>query len=70
MIGHAPKELIDVCGYNPVVELGDRPFERIKDVLDNLSKYQELADRNRRTVEEYATWNRRMKEVMDALSVR
>ena len=23
IVGHAPKELIDICGYNPVLELPD-----------------------------------------------
>lgn len=70
MVGHAPQELVDFIGYNPVVELcGDIAAEdQIKDVLLHIDDYQDLVDRNRRVAEEKGTWTVRMKWLMDQLS--
>lgn len=65
--GHAPLELIEVCGYNPVVELGDSPCEKIDEVLSNIADYQKLADRNRKCAEEIAGWDKRMPLIMEAI---
>ena len=65
--GHAPKELVDVCGYNPVIELGERPSEVIGEVLLNINKYQELADRNRKCAEQIAGWDKRMPRIWEVL---
>ena len=67
LAGHAPSELIEVCGYNPVIELGDNPCEKIDEVLLNIAAYQDLADRNRRCAEERAGWDKRMPMIMEAL---
>ena len=67
LVGHAPKELIDVCGYNPVIELGDNPTQVIKEILSNLENYQALADQNRECAEEKAGWDKRMTEIMEIL---
>ena len=69
IVGRAPRELIDFCGYNPVITLGDHPSEKIREVLDNISDYQELADRNRVFAEKHAGWDERMKIIEEALSV-
>ena len=60
IVGRAPRELIDFCGYNPVITLGDHPGEKIREVLDNIADYQELADRNRAFAEKHAGWDGRM----------
>ena len=67
MIGRAPKELIDLCGYNPVITLGEHSAQQIEDVLDHIEDYQELADRNRKYAEENADWSKRIPIVMKAL---
>jgi hypothetical protein len=67
LVGHAPQELIDVCGYNPVIELGDNPTQVIKEILSNVEDYQVLADRNRACAEEKAGWDKRMTEIMEIL---
>lgn len=67
LVGHAPQELINVCGYNPVIELGDNPTQVIKEILSNLENYQALADRNRECAEEKAGWDKRMTEIMEIL---
>lgn len=67
MIGRAPQELIDLCGYNPVITLGEQPARQIEDVLNHIEDYQELADRNRAYAEKNADWSTRIPIIMDAL---
>lgn len=67
LVGHAPQELIEVCGYNPVVELGDNPTIVVNDILKNIEKYQSLVDRNRGCAEEKADWSMQISKVMELL---
>ena len=69
MIGRAPKELVDLCGYNPVIELGENPCEKINEILQNIEEYQELADRNRECAERIAGWGKRMPIIREVLGV-
>lgn len=69
MVGRAPKELIDLIGYNPVVDWdGNDASPLVADVLKNVDKYQELVDRNCETARKMASWEIRMKDVMDYLN--
>ena len=72
MVGHAPQELVDFIGYNPVVELrGDISAEElIADVLEQIDDYQPLVDRNRETAERLGSWKVRMKWLMEELNKR
>lgn len=70
IVGHAPKELIDICGYNPVLELPDDKKQIntfIIDILNDIEKYQDLVDFNRRTALEKGIWSIRMKDVVEWL---
>lgn len=68
MVGHAPKELTDLIGYNPVIELErEHPKEQILDILAHISDYQPLVDRNRETALKMGSWDIRMKQVMEWL---
>jgi hypothetical protein len=67
LIGQAPKELIEVCGYNPVVELDDNPTIVVNEILKNIEKYQSLVDRNRGCAEEKADWSMQISKVMELL---
>ena len=69
MVGHAPKELIDVIGYNPVIELREdvSTEELIRDVLEHIEDYQGLVDRNLETAKRLGSWNMRMKWLMGEL---
>lgn len=62
IVGRAPRELVDFCGYNPVVEGVDAA-----DVLADVSRYQGLVDRNRKFAEENADWSARIPLIVDAL---
>lgn len=68
MVGRAPKELTDLIGYNPVIELDkEHPNEQILDILKHIEDYQELVDKNRETALRLGDWTLRMKEVIDWL---
>ena len=79
MVGHAPKELVDLIGYNPVVEINENKdqYEKetlrydneqlmriIKVVLGHIEDYQELVDRNREMALKMGDWKVRMEDVM------
>lgn len=68
LLGRAPKELIDLIGYNPVIDIDyDNYIEQVKDIASHIEDYQELVDRNRETALRMAPWELRMKKVMDWL---
>lgn len=69
MIGHAPKELIDFIGYNPVVEVElDNPNEQLHEILNHIENYQGLVDKNREIALRLGAWELRMKDVISFLS--
>jgi hypothetical protein len=68
MVGHAPKELVDLIGYNPIIELDrDHVKEQIFEILEHIEDYQKLVDKNRETALRLGDWTLRMKEVMSFL---
>ena len=69
MVGHAPQELVDFIGYNPVVEMRDdmTAAEQIVDVLEHIADYQDLVDKNLDTAQRLGSWNVRMRWLMDEL---
>lgn len=68
MVGHAPKELTDLIGYNPVIELDrEHANEQILDILSHINDYQPLVDKNRETALKMGSWDIRMKKVMEWL---
>lgn len=67
MVGRAPKELVDFCGYNPVIELGDSPAEKVTDVLARIGEFQDLVNRNRAFAERHADWSERIKKIREVL---
>lgn len=68
LLGRAPKELIDLIGYNPVVNLDrDIAKEQVVNILTNINDYQELVNKNRETALKMAPWEIRMKKVKNWL---
>lgn len=68
MVGHAPKELIELVGYNPVIEIDKKNHnEQILEILSNIEDWQELVDRNRNAALRSGNWTLRIKEVMKFL---
>lgn len=65
MVGRSPKELTDLIGYNPVIDVDYEKYEeQIKDIISHIEDYQELVDKNRETALRMAPWEIRMKRVM------
>jgi len=69
MVGHAPQELIDFIGYNPVIELREdvSAEDLIRDVLEHIEDCQCLVDKNLETAKRLGSWNVRMKWLMGEL---
>lgn len=69
MVGHAPQELIDFIGYNPVIELREdiSAENLIRDVLEHIEDYQDLVDKNLETAKRLGSWDARMKWLMGEL---
>ncbi len=68
IVGHAPKELVNLIGYNPVIELdGEHTNEQLHDILSHIEDYQKLVDKNRDTALRMGDWSVRMKDVMSFL---
>lgn len=64
IVGRAPFELVDLIGYNPVVNVDwSDPQEQILYILSNIEDYQELVDKNYVTALKYASWDNRIKKI-------
>lgn len=68
ILGRAPKELIDIVGYDPVVRLQRERFaEQVEDITRHIDDYQALVDKNREKALEVGSWEVRMRDVMRQL---
>ncbi len=71
IIGKAPKELIELAGYNPVIEVDWNHAEKqLTDIISHISDYQELVDKNYAFAIKNASWESRLpllKEKLDKL---
>ena len=74
VIGHAPQELVDLMGYNPMVELtatNDGEYdEQIHDILAHIEDYQPLVDKNRELALKMAPWKIRINEIVNSFQIR
>ena len=69
MVGRAPKELIDLIGYNPVLDLNrENEIEHVEDIIKHAEDYQELVDKNRETALNMADWSLRIEKIRSFLS--
>lgn len=68
MLGRAPKELTDLIGYNPVIDLNKgHASEQVLDILAHIEDYQPLVDRNRETALRMGDWKLRIRKIMEWL---
>ena len=68
MVGRAPKELVDLIGYNPVVDVDwSDAAGQMKSILGHIADYQPLVDRNLQVANEYADWSKRMPLIIKIL---
>ena len=64
MVGHAPKELVDLIGYNPVIEMNmGHSKEQIMDIIAHIGDYQELVDKNLQIAIKQGRWCLRINEI-------
>jgi hypothetical protein len=68
VVGHAPREMVDLFGYDPVVEADmDNPAEQLVSVLDNFEAYIPLIEMNYRSIVEDHTWTKRWQVIASTL---
>ena len=69
ILGHAPKEMITLFGYNPVIEIDyNDPENQILSILNNYEDYYSLIEKNYNTLLKNHTWTNRwetMKEILN-----
>lgn len=64
ILGHAPAEMIDLFGYNPVIEIDwEQTENQIEDILRTFHLYIPLIERNYREVLTRHTWEQRFEEI-------
>src|SRR6187402_3382551 len=69
LIGRAPRELIDLFGYDPTVTVDVRKNvgHQVLDILSRIEGYQSLVERNLQRVREVGVWSVRADQMIDAL---
>lgn len=69
MVGRAPKELIGLLGYNPVIDVDwDNPCDQLSHILNNIEDYQHLVDKNLEYAQKHASWSERMVRIKKILN--
>lgn len=69
IVGRAPKELIDLIGYNPVIEIGkENTKEEIVKIIQNINEYETIVDKNRDTALKMSDWEKRIIEIIHWLN--
>ena len=69
IIGRAPFELINLVGYNPVIEVewGNEEKQLLK-ILNNIGSYQDMVDRNYSVALELSPWRCRVNDMIQHIS--
>jgi len=68
VVGRAPPEMIELFGYNPVIEADmDDAAGQLHEVLDNFENYVPLIERNYASVLVKHTWDARWREMAGVL---
>jgi hypothetical protein len=71
VVGKAPAELVDIFGYNPVVELRESDAaDHLLEILDHITEYSPLVERNLARVKEVATTRLRVSQLTALLRER
>lgn len=70
MVGRAPRELVELIGYNPVIDIDKiNPEKQMLDILNHIQDYQSFVDKNRETALEKGDWSSRMKQIRSFLRI-
>ncbi|MBQ8673131.1 MAG: hypothetical protein IJ511_03630 [Bacteroides sp.] len=69
LLGRAPIELIELVGYNPVIDIDwESADSQIIHILAHIADYQELVDKNYAVALEHASWDKRVYTILDTLT--
>lgn len=69
IVGHAPKEMIDLFGYNPVIEIDmSDPVGQIEAILKDFDTYIPLIEKNYQQVLQHHTWSNRWNQMKNIWS--
>ena len=69
IVGHAPRELTDLFGYNPVIEVQEgAEFEQIEFLLRSPDSYSDLIEKNYSRLLQVGTWRSRVVTVLKTLA--
>jgi hypothetical protein len=69
IVGRAPKELTDLIGYNPVVDVDwNAPEDQLTHILSHIADYQGFVNKNYTVALKYASWDNRIKQVKSILA--
>ena len=64
MVGKAPKELVDLIGYNPVIDIDESDTKnQLLSIISHIENYQGLVDKNRETALRFSPWGSRIDEI-------
>ena len=70
IVGKAPAELIELFGYNPLIEIDDSdPGGQILQLLRDYPQHQPLIDRNHAALVQDHTWGHRWRQVAEVMSL-
>jgi hypothetical protein len=68
VVGHAPAEMIELFGYNPVVEIDPvSPDEQLVEILDRYEEWMPLVEKNFQAVTAAHTWDHRWQRMAAVL---
>ena len=71
LVGHAPRELVDLFGYNPVIEADmTDPAGQLDAILRAIDTHAPLVARNRARLAEVGTWDARVRTLLELLRAR
>lgn len=69
IVGHAPKEMIDLFGYNPIIEINmSDPVGQIEAILKDFDTYIPLIEKNYQQVLQHHTWSNRWNQMKNIWS--
>jgi hypothetical protein len=69
LVGHAPQELCDMFGYNPVIESHPAdPAGQLLEILAHLDRWAPLVVQNFKRLAEVGTWSVRSARIVQVLS--
>ncbi len=69
IFGIAPAELIELFGYNPVIEIDlNNPEEQLLNLIKNYQTFIPLIEKNYKNVIENNQWKNRIEKMLNILS--